>query len=589
MAESASRPGLNIGDRQILDALKLSTDEEIIAKLIELRDSGTSLDITELPTVSVESIFSQLTTTNRLAVIEFLLDANPLTVINKSIFSFVLNYVPPEFPSYAPLLHRAIRLKRKSLVQKLIAYGADVNKVQRSAGQSIKPLDVSARTTPELYHLLKEAGATSENPEYFAKEATYEIFKIHFADVEIAKQLLYACLSNSNQILEPLLREKGFVLEGPLLFRLLSYSARNPSPPVTSFLWDIYKSKYVFDAVFPYRDPMRVMFSQRGLTCVSDAIFTVLFESPELAPLWSGLDWRGLSASANMATSRYAGMFQAAKVRHERLAGRTFTRGPLRRQESIQNTLWEGMHVPIACPSGGILFKDSVTFLRDIFENNKLLIPSFAYRPYEIIESTPTKSTDLSISPSRISAIFVSTLDINKKQPHEHIFGFFKNATNSWVLVDNEVGFLHTIQDTDWMNREFLPRLITTVKDPDLLDLEKKVFFYLRNLLEFDLASQMIAIGSKSYPNIDPGNVFLNQDMLYVPTKAIFIVRNVYNPYAAGAAGAAGAAAGPYGPMFPTPSITGPYEYMLPMKEGGRRRKTRRLRKQRRRKTFSRH
>jgi len=421
MTEPTERPGLNVGDRRILDAINLPTEAAILEKLTELRDAGVSLDISELPTSSLEDIFYRITVGNLFEVLNFLLDANPLNAANSPVFRYILNFSPVGFSAILPLLHRAIRFKKVSTIQKLIQYGADVNKVHTAGGQMIKPLDIAAETTIEIYQILKNAGATSENKVYFAQNAHYDIFKLQFADVDIGNKIFYALLSKNNVLLDPLIRENDITLKDELLYRFFSFAqggvrtldgsaiVATPSEKVMTELWNIYKTKHPFDATFVYREPMRVMFSQRGLTCVSDAMFTVLLESPDLAPLWSGIDWSAMAgasvATANEAVTKYAGMFQAAKIRHNRLAGRAFTRGPIRRQQSVENTVWTGMYTPLSCPTGGILHSETTAFLTDLFNNNKLGLPALHTRPFSVINiHAANASSSALIDPSKITA-----------------------------------------------------------------------------------------------------------------------------------------------------------------------------------------
>ena len=598
MTESTNRPGLNVGDRRILDAINLPTEAAILEKLTELRDAGVSLDISELPTSSLEDIFYRITVGNLFEVLNFLLDANPLNAANRPVFRYILNFSPVGFSAILPLLHRAIRFKKVSTIQKLIQYGADVNKVHTAGGQMIKPLDIAAETTIEIYQILKNAGATSENKVYFAQNAHYDIFKLQFADVDIGNKIFYALLSKNNVLLDPLIRENDITLKDELLYRFFSFAqggvrtldgsaiVATPSEKVMTELWNIYKTKHPFDATFVYREPMRVMFSQRGLTCVSDAMFTVLLESPDLAPLWSGIDWSAMAgasvATANEAVTKYAGMFQAAKIRHNRLAGRAFTRGPIRRQQSVENTVWTGMYTPLSCPTGGILHSETTAFLTDLFNNNKLGLPALHTRPFSVINiHAANASSSALIDPSKITAVLLRTDDVLGKHAHGHMFAFFKNAAGAWVLVDNEVGFLHTVQDTDWFTGTFLPRLGPTVQTPDLTDSDKKVMFYMRNLLEFDLASQIITMGDKFYPNIDVPPVFLDLPNVYIPKEVIYILKdqpvNPYGvllppgtsslgPYAMMYAAAAPANYNPYapGPYPAAPVANNPYGIMLP-------------------------
>jgi hypothetical protein len=317
-----------------------------------------------------------------------------------------------------------------------------------------------------------------------------------------------------------------------------------------------------------------------------------LLESPDLAPLLSGVDWSAMAgasaatgeasasaAAVNETVTKYAGMFQAAKIRHDRLAGRAFTRGPMRRQQSVENTVWEGMYTPLSCPTGGILHSETTAFLTDLFNNNKLGLPALHTRPFSIVNiNAANASTSALIDPSKITAILLRTDDVLRQHAHGHMFAFFKNAAGNWVLVDNEVGFLHTVQDTEWFMGTFLPRLGPTVQTPDLTDSDKKVMFYIRNLLEFDLATQIITMGDKFYPNIDVPSVFLDLPNVYIPKQVIYILKgqpvNPYgvplppgtpsvDPYAMMYAAAAPANYNPYAPA-PYAAANNPYGIMLP-------------------------
>ena len=584
MAESTNRPGLNVGDTQILDAFKLPTEAAVLAKLTELRNAGVSLDLSELPTSSLEEIFYFIIVAQLFDVLDLLLDANPLNAVNTPVFRYIINFV--KFPSLVPLFFRVIRTQKVPLIRKLIAYGADVNKKHISLGKTLKPLDIAAETTLEIYQILKDAGATSDNKEYVAQNTSYEIFKVHFAAEDNVYKLILSFLSKKNLVFEPFLAEKGFAIMDEMIYKAISYIngaiemsdgyvlEATPSEKVLSDLWNNYKTRHPFDATFVYSEPKQPMFSQRGSTCVSDAMFTVLLESPDLAPLWRSVDWSALDGS-NATLTKYAGMFQSAKTRHDRLAGREFTRGMMRRQESVQNTVWEGMHVPISCPTGGIRLPEIVTFLTDILNDNKLHIPALQTR---LIEAVNVKAFNASQIPlmdsSKIVAILLRTADMAKHHPSGHMFALFKNAAGGWVFVDNEVGFLHTIQDNAWIDTIFLPRLKNTIEAPNLQNVDKKVMFYIRDLREFDLFSQIITMGDRFYPNIDVPPVFLNLPELYVPEEAVFILKDTYvspygmiyglppgrvnfNPYTAPAPAPV---LNPYGIMFPAaPANFNPY------------------------------
>jgi hypothetical protein len=304
------------------------------------------------------------------------------------------------------------------------------------------------------------------------------------------------------------------------------------------------------------------MMSQRGATCASDTLFTLLFESEFLRPLFYSPDWESIAPTAvadddccillpttpvvsllsseklithfnkNLAVKRdalrnqYIGVLSAAKKRYDRMISRgnysKLNRTRNRRSLSVENTLWEEMHYPITpvCSTSPFLRGGDVAiFLDFLLTTNGMKLPALeAKNPFQVQFYSPKDNPPpAGIETKNIIALVLLITPVVKSKTdfsQNHYIGLYRNE-GTWFLVDNEVGYIHQIMDTDWVNKIMLPRLFYTVSHPvdsypeNTKDAEHKLFvnYYDSELKPFFTNYQFITFGERSYPNINPCSV----------------------------------------------------------------------------------
>jgi hypothetical protein len=354
-------------------------------------------------------------------------------------------------------------------------------------------------------------------------------------------------------------------------------------------LWNLYADSNPFITKFTYNEEPKIMFSQKGGSCASDALFTILFECKDFAPVLE-YDWAkfyGIVPTDNCcieipkskileslksmnkykdfydkdyvgsSIEQYALALSSAKKRYMRMPKisksilKSYT-GELRRSISVSNDVWKDMISPIntSCmPSGeGMYFMDVSIFLDKLLVENIFKLKDLPLFEVNFFEAPPQQEIRL----DTISAILVAIAPQNLIFEGGHAIGFYKND-GEWFLVDNTIGYIHKILDTDWFNTEFIPRLLNSVSDKGDTTYEnlanKLLFIQDYSLNKFMLNYQILTLGARSYPNTMPPLDAITPKYVRIPRKLIIITKDstATGMAAAGAAtgmAAAGAATG---------------------------------------------
>lgn len=313
---------------------------------------------------------------------------------------------------------------------------------------------------------------------------------------------------------------------------------------------------------FSYPGTPKPMFYHKGYSCATDALFTVLFESEEFRPFFyekipSGppstdcciLLPETETAKANINKIRkkytftinihtadaekYIGVLGVAKQRYDRMTTPTPFVSP--RRGSISNNLWKGMHFPLKCDESprGLPTYESAHFLESLLSRNILGMSGlgkYNVRFFEVRASMIPESFDF----KKVRALFVHYVTIKPDEEASHMIGFYR-FKDKWILADNGIGYLHEIQDTQWFNDIFLPRLKNTINDPTTTgSADKKVFFQPNHeLSKFYMYCQIITIGARSYPNVP---MILSEKGMYKVFSIITISREDMEETSASAA-----------------------------------------------------
>ena len=307
-----------------------------------------------------------------------------------------------------------------------------------------------------------------------------------------------------------------------------------------------------------YDFTFKPMMSQRGATCASDSIFTILFESEFLRPLFYAPDWAsmtpasfsnddlcirlptGLSHFPGKAAglrTQYLTALSAAKTRYDRMVGRgnyskLNTGSRNRRALSIENTLWESTYYPVKTYTtreiGGMSKEDVLDFFEFVLPLNGLQLPTLRSKnPFKVSLYNVSKPPPSTMDPSKIIAIIM--LSHKPHTSYGHWIGFYRNG-ETWFLVDDEVGYIHQIMDTEWFNNIFLPRLKYTLSSKQdlasvLKEVDKKVYLiYDKNAYKpLFLENQFITMGDRFYPNVNPAKSTTTTLSFQKPIEGIFI------------------------------------------------------------------
>jgi hypothetical protein len=350
-------------------------------------------------------------------------------------------------------------------------------------------------------------------------------------------------------------------------------------------LLDLYTDVNPVSAEFAYDEEPRIMFSQKGASCGSDALFTVLFECKDFSPVlhydwtkFSGINTTGDTcivlpksrvletlksndkykryygnAYVGSSKEQYALALSAAKIRHNRMPIISKSmldsyRGEMRRRASVSNNVWRNMRSPIntSCvpASGrGLLTMDMAIFLDKLLSENIFKIEKLPKFEVQFFDAPPLQEVRL----DSICAILLTTYTKDSDCGYGHAIGFYKND-GDWFFVDNTIGYIHKILDTEWVNKEFLPRLINSVSDKADTTYEnigkKLLFIHDPSMNKFMINYQILAPGAKSYPNIKPSLYALQPQNIATPTGMIIITKRSAGAGVVAGAAAAGAASG---------------------------------------------
>jgi hypothetical protein len=333
---------------------------------------------------------------------------------------------------------------------------------------------------------------------------------------------------------------------------------------------------------FTYSVDPRIAFSQKGITCGQDALFTILFESKDFKALLE-FDWEGFSSNSvvkpttvskkpvieylksaaipneykNLYGDKYVGSsidqyvsaLKAAKLRYTRMPTVDKSmlkeyKGTLRREKSVQNLAWEIPYKMLntSCRptlTRGLRLGDLSIFLEKLLVENIFGLEGFGPEHYDVQLYEPTNPPPLNISNARAFILLIRPY--NSKVGH--FIGFYEND-GYWHLIDNETGFIHKILDTEWFNTIFIPRMLTTIKDTK--DEEKfnnaseKVFL----LPDFRFEDAMLRYqfftpGERSYPNL----ITRGLDIPWMP-YAVTVITRLKGPTIVGTSVSAAAGAG---------------------------------------------
>ena len=318
----------------------------------------------------------------------------------------------------------------------------------------------------------------------------------------------------------------------------------------TTYLLNLKPNLFRCNKDFHYPSSTHPVLSQKGSTCASDAIFTILFESDELRPFFYTSTWEEqakeqakkggvptvnadacillpqsvenikksyktteLGPLPNASRDIYVSVLAAAKERYERML--TITRAALAESESVEvprsvsfsDNLWKKAHTPLAYyKEGGLSDEDELLFLGNLLGKNILNIPGIP--KYSVRFFGTDNPVDRSVYsggfPFNVVAFTMSILQYAPDSNfYQHSIGFYK-AGGKWQIIDNEIGFRHTIQDTSWFYNVFLPRLFYTLENIDLTkESDRKLHIFMNpELIQYDLMYHFITPGDKSYPNI---------------------------------------------------------------------------------------
>jgi hypothetical protein len=496
----------------------------------ELKKSAVSLDLVSMGEKdAIDILYSSSITDSGILFLEgivALLNApeNTLTEDKAAFFAKVINS-PPSITAF-PLLHWAVEVNFFPAVEKLVQYGANVNSIFKEK----TPLDRAK--TSEIYDFLTSRGATHiQSEKNYIKTAPLELFLKRFGTNSppvLTKRVLdnlieepdrfiaffNAYPSAKTELKTPALKEQFY----SLLFK------PHLLVKVKKTLIEIYHETIApFDPTFHYDEPLKIMYSQRGFTCGSDTLFTILFECTEFQKVRDLIKPMVVSsthtatnetcvllpttnANSNRALKeRYLGTITAAKERYNRMASINITKarpGTLRRTHSVANLKWTEMHKPLNITEygEGLQITDMAIFCENLLQKNMLNVKDLPL--FSVSLFNPASPIDL----SKVCAFIVRIS--NLLEPIEktgHFIGFFKNASD-WFFVDNEVGYIHKMKDLVWFNTIFLPRLFSSqsLGKRTLTTPEESVFFVQDgSLMEpYQLSHWFLTLGKSSYPNV---------------------------------------------------------------------------------------
>jgi hypothetical protein len=344
----------------------------------------------------------------------------------------------------------------------------------------------------------------------------------------------------------------------------------------------------VYDLLFPpekkfiYSVDPRIAFSQKGITCGQDTLFTILFESKDFKPLLE-YNWEMVSSNSvvkpitvskksvieylksaampneykNLYGDKYVGSsidqyvsaLKAAKLRYLRMPTVDKSmlneyKGRLRHMKSIQNLAWEIPYKMLntSCRptlTRGLRLGDISIFLEKLLVENIFGLEGFGPEHYDVQLYEPTNPPPPNISNACAFILLIRPYNAT----NGHFIGFYEND-GYWHLIDNETGFIHKILDTEWFNNIFIPRMLTTIKDTkdeEKFDNATEKVFLLPDV-RFDdamLRYQFFTPGERSYPN----RTTWGKDIPWIP-YAVTVITRVTSPTVTGTSASAAAGAG---------------------------------------------
>jgi hypothetical protein len=235
--------------------------------------------------------------------------------------------------------------------------------------------------------------------------------------------------------------------------------------------------------------------------------------------------WKNTLKLHTADAEKYIGVLGAAKQRYDRITISTPFVSP--RRGSISNNLWKGMHNPLKCDESykGMYTADLALFLESLLSRNILGISGLRKYNIRVFQNELKQGGGIpeSFDFKKVRAFIVGIYNITSFNDG-HFLGFYR-FKDKWILVDNGIGYLHEIQDTQWFNDIFLPRLKNTINDPTLESADKKVFLQGNSsLFKYYLYYQFITIGARSYPNM-PMVFGSGEKYMYWPISLVTISR----------------------------------------------------------------
>jgi hypothetical protein len=245
-------------------------------------------------------------------------------------------------------------------------------------------------------------------------------------------------------------------------------------------------------------------FSQRGNTCGSDTLFTILLQADGLKTLFdvdkkyvpkNEDERKSLSYLPPRLLTLYWATERYKQMKELEASEELKNKGP-RRRYSINEAMKEKLGYSRAeqirtsigtCTKQGITTSEAFKEATEIIKS--MNAPVGVYYGYESL---------VSVNRDNIKAIYVTGTLVDETKLG-HVIAFLKKD-NIWWISDNEVGYLHKIK-----NNTFIDTLITYILKPEIKNKDQLVFTF-----------HDFKMGDK--------NVFTDTDLLYqfkIPTQQI--------------------------------------------------------------------
>jgi hypothetical protein len=321
---------------------------------------------------------------------------------------------------------------------------------------------------------------------------------------------------------------------GATLFSTAIFNYSTSSEVKSAILWPAYEAKYgKFDAAYTYTgEKGHLMFSQRGVTCAPDALFTMIMESDYIGDVFEVADLDKITApAAGSRAERYLSALKGAKKRYTRMfdrsymfrgfSGMSYVEPRLRRTFSVANNLGEKVLMNLtSCEMPiGTLPSHIHEFLDSVLIKNELAIPWLSEMKFNVrlaSEMRPDEVLDL----DKVSFLLLNCVPLGDVTAIGHAVGIFQRV-GKWFYVDNEVGYLHEFKDLVWLKTILIPRLLKGVKTflSGSRDFFSTAVLAMGN--EFPgsfLKTHFITLGDKCYPNIRPDGT-IHEFGVYLATE----------------------------------------------------------------------